>query len=77
MHFKWSYIDLENAINRFPCKKALVSFQTLWNKNTSVLDVPRTNIAAERGVKAMEEVVSKCKTLKHINSHFIVLNKNL
>ena len=72
-----SYVDLENAINKVPCKKVLVSFQTFWNKNPSVLDVKRSNIAAERGVKVMEEVVSNCKTLKYINSHFIVRNKNL
>lgn len=71
------YEDLLSAISQLKCPKALKSFSTHWKKEPSVLDVPRSNIVAERGVKLMEEVHSTCKTDKYLNIKFINRNTQI
>ena len=71
------YHDLREAIIEVDSEKALKSFENHWNKNPSKMDVPRTNICAERGVKDMEKVYDTCNELKYINCKFILKNKKL
>lgn len=71
------YEDLQSAIVKVKCPKAMKCFSTHWRKEPSVLDVPRSNIVAERAVKLMEEVHSTCKTDKYLNSKFINTNTQI
>ena len=63
---------LSEAIKKVGVSKAFKSFNNFWNEDPSVLDVPQTNIVAERGVKSMEDIAEKCKGPKYLNAHFIV-----
>jgi hypothetical protein len=72
-----AYEDLLSAISKLKCPKAVKCFSNHWKKEPSVLDVPRSNIVAERAVKLMEEVHSTCKTDKYLNSKFINTNTQI
>ncbi|XP_067625199.1 protein dissatisfaction [Eurosta solidaginis] len=65
------YDELHAAVAKLKAAKALKSFTTHWKAKPSVLDVPRSNIVAERAVKLMEEIHSTCKTDKYLNYKFI------
>ena len=65
---------LMDGISELNCSAAMKCFVTHWNVVTSVVDIPRTNICAERGVKLMEELLLKCKTDKYLNLKFISTN---
>ena len=69
--------DIYSAVSKFGCQKATKCFQTHWVKEPSVIviDVPRSNIVAERAVKIMEEIHSTCKSDKYLNLKFV--NSNL
>ena len=71
------YEELYLAIKKVKCKEAQKSFETFWSRERSVLDVPRTNIIAERGVKRMEEVYKTCRNIKYLSPKFIAQNKQL
>ena len=58
------YDELLSAVSALKCSKAVTCFSTHWNKEPSVLDVPRSNIVAEQAVKVMEELHATCKTDK-------------
>lgn len=47
---------LVNKIVKLNCSAALKCFVTHWNVDRSIVDIPRTNICAERGVKLTEEL---------------------
>ena len=72
-----NYEDLKSAITEVGCAKSLKCFETHWVRDPSLLDVPRSNILAERAVKLMEEVQSKCKTDKYLNNKFINCNTQI
>ena len=57
------------------CSGAMKCFKTHWNLNKSILDVPRTNICAERAIKLMKELQHKCKIYKYLCLTFIATNK--
>ena len=65
---------LMEAISELNCSVAMRCFVTHWNVDSSVVDTPRTNICAKRGVKLMEELYQKCKTDKYFNLKFISTN---
>ena len=72
-----AYNELSEAITEINCHKALTSLSNFWNKDPSLLDVPRTNIVAERGVKLMEYICKESKSDKYLNSKFINSNTEL
>jgi len=72
-----SYNQLHIAVSKLNCPKALRCFSTHWIQDRSVLDVPRSNMVAERAVKLMEALHSTCKTDKYLNSKFINSNSEI
>ena len=72
-----TYNDLHAAVSKLKCSKALKSLSTHWVKERSVIDVPRSNMVAERAVKTMEELHSTFKTDKYLNSKFINTNSKI
>ena len=77
-HYKENiYEDLHQALLNLECAKAVKCFSTHWKKEPSLLDVPRSNIVAERAVKLMEEVRATCKSDKYLNDKFINTNTEL
>ena len=76
-HYLDAYNKLLAAVFKLKCPKALRCFSTHWIKERSVLDVPRSNMVAERAVKLMEELHSTCKTDKYLNSKFINSNSQM
>ena len=54
-----------------PAKKC---FETHWSSEYSKIDVPRTNIVAERCVKLMEELNETSKCDKYLNLKFVATN---
>ena len=58
-HYKKSiYQDLFRGITELSCPKALKCFQTHWVDIPSAVEVARSNVVAERGIKIMEEIQS-------------------
>ena len=51
------YNKLKDSISILDCSGAMKCFTTHWNLNKSILDVPRTNICAERAIKLMKELL--------------------
>lgn len=72
-----TYNEIHAAVSKLKCPKALKCFSTHWIKERSVLDVPRSNMVAERAVKLMEELQGTCKTDKYLNSKFINSNSQI
>jgi hypothetical protein len=72
-----TYNELHAAVSKLKCPKALQSFSKNWIKQPSVLDVPRSNMVAERAVKLMEELHNTCRTDKYLNSKFINSNSQM
>lgn len=66
-----AYSELRTAVESLRIPKALKCFSHHWKNQRSVLDVPRSNIVAERAVKLMEELYHSCKTDKYLDSKFI------
>ena len=56
------------------CSPAQNCFQKHWSLQKSRVDVPRSNIIAERGVKLMEELKAGCKSDKNLNLKFVATN---
>lgn len=71
------YDELFSAVSELKCSKAVNCFSTHWKREPSVLDVPRSNIVAERGVKLMEELHATCKTDKYLSCKFINSNSQI
>ena len=65
------YQNLMNLITELNCAPM---FETYWNIDKSILDIPRTNINAKRAVKIVEELHQKCKTDKYLRLKFISTN---
>src|SRR6218665_1679904 len=66
-----SYNQLHAAVSKLNCPKALRCFSTNWIQERSMLDVPRSNMVAERAVKLVKELHSTGKTGKYLNSKFV------
>lgn len=71
---KTSYDDLLLGITELGCAAALKCLKNHWSRSPSVLDVPRTNMIAERAVKVMEELSKICKKDKYLCDRFVVTN---
>jgi len=67
-----SYKDLHFGITELKCPSALKCLETHWSRTPSVLDIPRSNMIAERAVKAMEELSETCKQDKYLSDRFVV-----
>ena len=72
-----AFNELLYAVSELKCSKAVKCLSTNWKQEPSVLDVPRSNIVAERAVKLMEELHATCKTDKYLNSKFINSNSEI
>ena len=68
------YNELKIALNKIGCKKGFNSLKKFWVQDDSVLNIPRTNLIAERAVKILQDVKATCKSYKYLNLK--VLNKN-
>ena len=61
-HYKKSiYQDLLRGITQLSCPKILKCFQTHWVDIPSAVEVARSNMVAERGIKIMEEIQKNSK----------------
>lgn len=69
-----SYNSLFLGVTESGCAGALKCLKTHWNKEPSVLDIPRSNMIAERAVKVMEELSKICKKDKYLHDRFVVTN---
>lgn len=56
------------------CLAAKKCLETHWKIESSVINVPRTNIVAERAVKLMEELYCKSNSSIHLNTKFVATN---
>lgn len=68
------YTSLSTAISRLKCPPALKCFNTHWSREKSVIDLPRSNIIAERAVKLMKEMYPYSKRDEYLNLKFIATN---
>ena len=68
------YDKLLSNIKETKCRTAEKCFKTHWSKENSAIDIPRSNIITERGIKLMEEVRKTCKTDKYLNTKFVSKN---
>ena len=59
------------SIKEIKCKSAEKCFITHWSKENSIVDVPRSNMIAERNIKLMEELRETCNTDKYLSLKFI------
>ena len=71
------YDNLLSAISELGCQKAIKCFKTHWVTQPSVIDVPRSNIVAERAVKTLENIYVTCKSNKYLNLKFINTNVHI
>ena len=69
-----TYDNLLLGITELGCDSALKCLKTHWVREPSVLDIPRSNMIAERAVKEMEELGEKCKKDKYLNLRFVATN---
>src|SRR5215469_14689204 len=56
------YDRLSIAITGLECTSAHTCLKTHWVREPSLIDIPRSNMVAERAVKVMEELHGICKT---------------
>ena len=68
------YQNLMNSISELNFPGAMKCLITHWNLDKSIIDIPRTNICAERAVKLMEELQQKSKMDKYLTLKFIATN---
>lgn len=68
------YENLYSTIKEVKCPSALKCFVTHWNNNRSIIDIPRTNIIAERAIKLMEELHQVSNKDEYMNLKFIATN---
>ncbi|KAG0716025.1 hypothetical protein GWK47_010572 [Chionoecetes opilio] len=69
-----TYDNLLLGITKLGCASALKCLKTHWIRAPSLLDVPRSNMIAERAVKVMEELGEKCKKDKYLDLKFVAAN---
>ena len=69
-----TYDNLIVGITDLECDSALKCLKTHWVRGPSVLNIPRSNIIAERAVKVMEELNENCKKDKYLNLRFVATN---
>jgi hypothetical protein len=72
-----SYDDLFTSISQLGCEKALKSFTSHWSNERSIIDIPRSNIVAERAVKVMEGILEINKSEKYLQYKFLNSNMSL
>ncbi|KAL7632021.1 UNVERIFIED_CONTAM: hypothetical protein RMT77_017655 [Armadillidium vulgare] len=66
--------DLHFSITELGCTSALRCLKTHRNWAPSALDIPRSNMIAERAVKLMEELSEICKIDKYLHIRFVATN---
>ena len=64
--------DLLETLKDHP--KAKQTVQSHWSNKASIIDVPRTNRAAERCIKLMEDLPKNCRKEHYLNVKFVSLN---
>ena len=52
-------------------------FKTHWINEPSVLQVPRTNLPAERWIKVMEDLKQRSRKDLYLNTKFVATNELL
>ena len=74
-----SYQDLlrDNLITQLACPNELKCFQTHWVDAPTVIEVTRSNVVAERGVKTKKGITKKSKPDKYLNVKFMNSNLNI
>ena len=72
---KTSYDNLLLSIKELGCAGALKCLKTHWSRAPSVVEIPRSNMIAERAVKVMEELSKIYKKDKYLCDWFVVTNK--
>ena len=60
------YQNLMNSISELNCPGALKCLTTHWNLDKSIIDIPRTNICAERAVKFSVNFFEGRMTVKNV-----------
>src|SRR5215469_8826000 len=68
------YDRLSIAITGLKCTSAHLCLKTHWIREPSLIDIPRSNMVAERAVKVMEELHGICKTEKYLHLRFVATN---
>ena len=68
------YDRLSIAITGLECTSAHTCLKTHWVREPSLIDIPRSNMVAERAVKVMEELHGICKTDKYLHLRFVATN---
>ncbi|KAG0417875.1 hypothetical protein DMUE_6413 [Dictyocoela muelleri] len=68
------YDKFLSNIKETKCRTAEKCFKTHWSKENSVIEISRSNIIAERGIKLMEELSKTCKPDKYLNIKFVSKN---
>ena len=66
--------SLSSAIHNLKCPPAIKCFETHWNLQQSRINIPRTNIVAERNVKLMEELKEYSRSDRYLNLKFVATN---
>jgi hypothetical protein len=67
--------SLEDSVK--PYKKALTCLYNHWSQASSPLNIPRSNMCAERAIKVMQELASLCRSPEKLNLRFILSNSEL
>ena len=68
------YECLHDAIKSQNCSKALSTFLKFYNKESSKINIPRTNIIVERAIKKMQEIIKNSRSKKYLSSKFVATN---
>ena len=68
------YECLHDAIKSQNCPKALSTFLKFYNQESSKINIPRTNIIAEKAVKKMQEIIENSRSKKYLSSKFVATN---
>ena len=68
------YECLHDAIKSRNRSKALSKCLRFCNQESSKINIPRTNIIAERAVKKMQEIIEKSRSKKYLSSKFVATN---
>ena len=68
------YNHILSHVRKTNCQTAEKCLKTHWSQEISTIDIPRTNIVAERAIKLMQDIIQNSKSDKYINEKFITKN---
>lgn len=67
--------DISQLLNhQLKNKKSKTTFKNFWNFEEPLINVPITNIVAERAIDKMMHCIMNSKTIKNANSKFLIEN---